>query len=57
MSTVIDLFAGTKTSVGRQIGNAVPPLLATRLLEAVAVPPTLRRNGPFDPSSAVTTAV
>lgn len=29
-------FAGTKTAVGRQIGNAVPPLLARRLLEQVA---------------------
>lgn len=28
-------FQGTKTSVGRQIGNAVPPLLARRLLEVV----------------------
>lgn len=29
-------FVGTKTAVGRQIGNAVPPLLARRLLEQVA---------------------
>ena len=28
-------FAGTKTKQGLQVGNAVPPLLARRVLEAV----------------------
>ncbi|MEU4788176.1 DNA cytosine methyltransferase [Micromonospora tulbaghiae] len=40
-------FSGTLTSRGRQVGNAVPPLLAQRVAEAIlAMPRSRRRRAP-----------